>query len=202
MNYYVYVHTNKINGKKYVGITTLKPEYRWRNGKGYLSNNNGKWGQPKIARAIIKYGWDKFDHQYWEVYSKESMLFWEEFLIKKYDSINNGYNVTSGGEHYKHSEETKQKIGNANRNRKYTDERNNNLSKKLKGRRLSNNTKDKIAKANSRPILQFTLDNKFVKEWPSITDVHRSLGVSTGNVSSCAKGNRNKAYGYKWRYKN
>ena len=32
----VYMHVNKINGKKYVGITSQKPEERWKNnGIGY-----------------------------------------------------------------------------------------------------------------------------------------------------------------------
>ena len=46
----VYCHTNKINGKKYIGITSKKPEYRWNNGKGYST-------QIVFARAIEKYGW-------------------------------------------------------------------------------------------------------------------------------------------------
>lgn len=33
--YTVYMHVNKINGKKYFGQTKLKVEYRWRHGKGY-----------------------------------------------------------------------------------------------------------------------------------------------------------------------
>lgn len=35
--YCVYIHTNKINGKKYVGQTCQKPEYRWgKNGIDYV----------------------------------------------------------------------------------------------------------------------------------------------------------------------
>lgn len=34
--YCVYVHTNEINGKKYVGMTSQVPERRWRtDGSGY-----------------------------------------------------------------------------------------------------------------------------------------------------------------------
>ena len=55
-NYCVYMHTNKINGKRYVGQTCKKPEYRWVNGKGYK-------GSPHFFSAIQKYGWNNFEHQ-------------------------------------------------------------------------------------------------------------------------------------------
>ena len=34
-NYKVYVHINKVNGKRYYGVTCQKVNRRWKNGKGY-----------------------------------------------------------------------------------------------------------------------------------------------------------------------
>jgi predicted GIY-YIG superfamily endonuclease len=53
--YSVYIHINKSNNKKYIGITSQKPEKRWGNGKNYKKNTY-------IRRAIDKYGWDNFEH--------------------------------------------------------------------------------------------------------------------------------------------
>ena len=53
--YCVYVHTNKSDGKKYVGITRQRPEDRWRGGGAYKYN-------PYFYSAIKKYGWDNFEH--------------------------------------------------------------------------------------------------------------------------------------------
>ena len=58
---------------------------------------------------------------------------------------------------------------------------------------------EKISNSLKIPILQYTLDGEFVKEWPSATDVGKEV---SGHISSCAKGNRKTAYGYIWVYKN
>lgn len=91
MKYYVYRHTNLTNGKSYIGVTGLKPEKRWNNGQGYRA-------QPKFFNAIVKYGWDGFDHEILAVCPSEEVAYeTEKALIKKYDCISNGYNVSKGG---------------------------------------------------------------------------------------------------------
>lgn len=57
---------------------------------------------------------------------------------------------------------------------------------------------EKISNSLKIPILQYTLDGEFVKEWPSATDVGKEV---SGHISSCAKGSRKTAYGFIWKYK-
>ena len=54
----------------------------------------------------------------------------------------------------------------------------------------------------SKPVLQFTLDGKFVREFKSGMDIKRNLGYSCGNISSCCLGKRKSANGFIWKYKN
>lgn len=92
-NWSVYVHINKSNGKKYVGITGKPVEERWAGGYGYL-------GQV-FYEAIKKYGWDNFDHVVLktglEKYDAENE---EKRYIKELESHVSdwGYNVSWGGE--------------------------------------------------------------------------------------------------------
>jgi len=83
----VYKHTNLINKKSYIGITSQKPIYRWgHEGHNYLN-------QPKFFNAINKYGWNNFLHEIlFTNLSKTEALQKEAELIIKYDCINNGYN--------------------------------------------------------------------------------------------------------------
>lgn len=53
----VYKHTNRINGKVYIGITSQKVQERWGSqGQKYK-------GSTYFYHAIQKYGWDNFDHE-------------------------------------------------------------------------------------------------------------------------------------------
>lgn len=90
-NYCVYVHIFP-NNKSYVGLTKQSVTTRWgQNGSGYK-------GQP-VYKAIQEFGWDNIQH----IVIKDNLTFSEAQnleieMIRKYDSISNGYNKTQGGD--------------------------------------------------------------------------------------------------------
>ena len=99
----VYIHTNKINSKVYIGQTGKSVNDRWRkNGQGYLiKRNNGSYCQPLFANAINKYGWDNFEHIIFaDGLTESEACHIERLLIAIYQSNNPiyGYNLSSGGE--------------------------------------------------------------------------------------------------------
>ena len=110
-NYKVYVHINKTNGKKYVGITKQVPEKRWGHGCGYKYNRN-----TYFWNAIKKYTWDGFEHLILENnLSFEEAKIKERYYISLYKSNCQefGYNLTLGGDGFLGMErpvETKLKI--------------------------------------------------------------------------------------------
>lgn len=101
--YIVYKHECKLckstNGI-YIGITSLNPKIRWCNGHGYLSKNpDGSYHQPKIAKAILKYGWENFKHEIlFENLTEVEAKAKEKELITYYNSYEQGLNCTLGGE--------------------------------------------------------------------------------------------------------
>ena len=52
----------------------------------------------------------------------------------------------------------------------------------------------------SIPILQFTKSGEFIKEWPSISEAERQLGIFHSSICDCLKGRYKSAGGYVWRY--
>lgn len=52
-----------------------------------------------------------------------------------------------------------------------------------------------------RPILQYSLDGKFIKEWEAISYASKDLGINPGNIANVAKGVTKTAGGFLWRYK-
>jgi len=104
--YCVYVHTNKINGKMYVGQTCQKPEYRWGNGKNYEEC-------PYFYNAINKYGWDAFDHEIIAAnLTKSEADNLEKLLIKQFNTMDPdvGYNLKEGGTNGTFSEVSRKKM--------------------------------------------------------------------------------------------
>lgn len=59
----------------------------------------------------------------------------------------------------------------------------------------------KNRKDQSKLVLQYDLQDNFVKEYPSAHQAERELGFAQRHICECCNGKLKTAYGYKWRYK-
>lgn len=115
-SYIVYKHTAP-NGKAYIGITKTSIERRANyNGSGYKAC-------PAFYSAILKYGWESFKHEIlFTGLTQEQAEKKEIELIAELrtNRPHNGYNIENGGNITgTHSEETKRKMSEAQKGRKY-----------------------------------------------------------------------------------
>ena len=222
---YIYLRTNKINGKKYVGqATNLEVRQKtWKSKNHYA----GK----AIYNARNKYGIDNFGFEILKECDDDELDYWEMYYIKELNTkVPYGYNMTDGGEASwvkgKHlSEEWKRKIGEGNKGKKRSTEAKRKWSEAHKGKHLSEEHKKKIsisvkkslssietrikmseAKKGipniklSKPVLQIDKNtNEIVAEYPSLREVKRQLGLT--HISECCKGKRKTCGGFKWQYK-
>lgn len=94
----IYVIKNSVNSKVYVGQTTQPVVKRFKQHLKLLKANQ----KQLISKAIAKYGGNCF---YCEVLENEVPLDKlderEQELIKKFDSLNNGYNLCPGGQKWR-----------------------------------------------------------------------------------------------------
>lgn len=183
----VYCHINKINGKRYVGITSQQPEKRWNNGKGYKATT-------RFYSAIKKYGWDNFTHQILCTnVTKDEAIIKEKFLIYTWNLTDKryGYNMTEGGEIHsykgrKHTEETKRKI-----------------SESHQGIRPSVKTLQKLSETHTnkggKPVQMF-LNDVLVGIFVTAAEAARVTKINASHIGACCRMQRKTAGGYRWRY--
>ena len=188
--------------------------------KMYVKNE----GQVKLYRSFLKHGVENHSFEIIEECSEEELNCRARFWQDDFDVLNGGLNcrltktedksgkvsnetlskmsqASIGNQHWlgkTHSQETKDKIGNANRGRKHSEEIN-----KSKGRKGSiPPLKGKFSKDNplSIPIVQLDLEGFLVVKWDSLMDIKRELGLNICNINSCLKGRLKTSSGFKWKY--
>lgn len=54
----------------------------------------------------------------------------------------------------------------------------------------------------AKKILQYDLNNVFLKEWDSAMEIQRNLKINNSNIIACCRSKRKTAGGFKWKYKN
>lgn len=205
--YVVYRHIFP-NGKCYIGITCAKPyTRRWTSGGRYRK-------QKKMNNAIEKYGWDNVVHEIlFSGLSLEKANELERVMITKYNSIENGYNISIGGGCNKGlpcSKETREKIS-LSRKGKTNPRAYENLRDYVtqngawnKGKALTQSHYESLIpvwKKKCKPITAYDRHTmKPVYHFDSCEEAAKTLGVSPENISRCARGRRPTSKGYVWRY--
>lgn len=144
--YSVYIHTFP-NGKKYIGVTSWKPELRW-------GANGCNYKNPYMVNAIKKYGWKNIKHEIVaEGLTEDEASDMEKTLIQKYNSANreHGYNISLGGIDRKAcSDETKEKLRKANTGKVMSEESKRKISKFQMGRKRSESTRHNMSIAQKK----------------------------------------------------
>lgn len=222
MNSGIYKITNKIDNKCYIGQSTnLKS--RIKSHKSMLKHNNER--NILLKRATEKYGYKNFEIEIIKYCIEEELDYYELYFIQYYSSYkrNKGYNIELGGNQNKHlSKKQIEKMRNTKKGklmgkenpfygRKHTEESKKKISEANKGNKgclgrfMSEETRRKIGEANKwnriKTVNCYTLDNIFLKTYPSVAEAARQLNVKSSSlIAQCSRGKRKSAYGYKWKY--
>lgn len=195
-NWTLYCHINKINGKKYVGITSKKnPNSRWRNGLGYTDTQH-------LSRAIKKYGWDNFEHLILSSkLTKEEACELETYLIKelKLQDDRYGYNIGDGGNtgnsmrgerhpmygrHHTPESNEKNRIAHLGKVTIVSKEARERARLKMLGRPTDRGTKVRCVETQ--------------KEYPTAAAAQRDTGADASSIIKCIKGKLNHTCGLHW----
>lgn len=217
--YSLYIHTNKKNNKRYVGITKQQPEARWGvNGCNYRES-------PHLYSAITKYGWDAFDHRIvHDGMTRDDACLLEKHYISFYKTQNPdyGYNVFEGGTAPSIPEEVRQKMSNSmkgNKNclgRVTSEETKRKISEAQKGRPLTEEHKQALRKPKSvthpcseelrQKIIAAKKDKKSVvcvetgETYQSIHECARQMGLSATTICAAIRGRIKSTGGYHFKY--
>lgn len=201
--YCVYSHTNKVNGKIYIGLTSMKPEERWKNGVGYHVGTH-------FRSAIDKYGWDNFEHRIIkDGLTEDEASYWEQYYISFYNSTDRryGYNMSSGGESGGHpqTEETRKKISENGYHygmlgKKHSNEAKAKMSKSRTGRVFSDETKKKISDAHKKLRNKRVYCEELDCIFESLDEAAEKIERTKSAIVYCCKGKTKTCKGYHLKY--
>jgi len=199
LKYIVYITTNLINYKKYIGSHVCKD----LNDK-YLGSGTS------LKQAFKKYGKENFKREILAIVDcPKVMKELEEYYIDYYNAFTSKlfYNRNRKGVGYPYGrKKPKEHCENLRKQRLGKPNGLKGRVSPMKGKTQSVESREKarlnnIGK-NNKIVLQFDLNGNFVKEWESQTIAAQFLGKKTGAaIGECAKGKRPTIYGYKWKYK-
>ena len=197
----IYLITNKLNGKQYVGQTVRSLDERLREHRRSKKSLGGK--------AFKKYGKDAFVteilHETYDIVELNRLEAYE--IAQRNTLAPKGYNIASGGDGtlgYRHSKEAKDKMSKARKGKysgkdnpffgkQHTEETKNHLSQLKKGKYIH---EGKDVKFHTVKVLNVTTGEIF----DSIKDAALSCDAKPTHITRVCKGRRKSTRGYVWSY--
>lgn len=198
----IYKIYNDINDNVYIGETIRTLEQRW---KQHKINSQDLSIVGHLQLAMRKYGLENFHIEEIEKCADEKRFERERYWIEYYNSYYNGYNATLGGEGKKNydyrkiyelweegtsTKEIMKKLGCCNTT----------IQAALK--KYGIQYIDYINRTFAKPVLQYSRDGIFIREYKSINEAGKALGLVNGtNIGKCCRGEIKTSKGYIWKYK-
>jgi group I intron endonuclease len=204
--YYIYLVTNTITGKQYIGFTN---DVHRRIRQHFCAKDNLSF-HPDVRR----YGKDVFDVDV--IFEYDDLDFtldvMEPYFIDWYDTYENGYNTIRGGSRGRtnipHSNKTKTQISISlveTYTNGFSEEHRKNLSASAKTRHNPKRSKEArsnlkaAAQRRKKPVIG-TDPSGTEHRFSSATDAARALGFSRPHIVRCCGGHRPHHHGWKFSY--
>ena len=194
---FIYSIVNTKTNKYYIGKSTLNNyKTRFREHKKKLKAN--KHCNKHLQSSYNKYGITCFEYTiiHKNIKDNDTLSLLEQYYIDLFNTFNNGYNLTYGGEGtigYNHKEESKQKMSKLKKGKKtgvnnsfYDKTHSEETKKKWEGRR----------NGKERKIINLTTGKTFNK----ISEAEKYYGLGRNRVSAVLLGQRKTVHGYVFKY--
>lgn len=203
---FIYITTNLINGKRYLGQKSFDHGGNWRT---YL-------GSGRIFKdALAKYGEENFSRNIVCFCFSEEELNNTEYELSVFLNVvedTNWYNLCYGGgapRGFHVPEELRRKMSldrkgtNVGADNPYFGKHHTEEIRKIISDFHKNRTKElqeKINKGHMKPVVQIDKNDIFIKLFDSAKIAQQETNIDAGHITACCKKNRKSAGGYKWVY--
>ena len=187
----VYKHTLKETGQVYIGQTNnIKNRWKPSAYKNCI----------KFYNAIQKYGWDNFEHEILanELTLEEANELETKFIIE-YDSINNGFNLNTGGDNKLASQKTKEKMSKTRKGIPKSEQHKQAISEALTGYKQTEEHKKHNRKAQHRKSVECIETSE---KYDSLAEAERQTGILGETISRQIRGIQKTTQGLHWRFIN
>ena len=214
----IYKIQNMINGNVYIG-QSVDIEKRWSTHKSELENEYHY--NTHLQSAWNKYGGENFEFAIIEECNIDQLNQYEIYWIAKFDSYENGYNLTPGGGNTESfSKPVIQFDCNGNELSRYSSISEAETATNICYSQISECCSDKRKTAGGyiwqyedgftsipqwhfeartfKEICQLTKDGKLIQTFPNSAEAKRVTGVCDTSIIRCCHGKLKTAGGYRW----